>query len=102
MRGVALGIVALIAVIFAFSGAGTLNLSRAGSGEVAKVEDLIITEQDVAFKLEELKSRIPQENIGLSEEEASQPEVQAVLAAGHAAHPACQAAGRGAQGCQYL
>ena len=69
MRGVALGIVALIAVIFAFSGAGTLNLSRAGSGEVAKVEDLIITEQDVAFKLDELKSRILQENSGLSEEE---------------------------------
>ena len=66
MRGVALGIVGLIAVIFAFSGAGTLSLSRAGSAEVASVGDHIITEQDVAFKLEELKTRILRENDGLS------------------------------------
>ena len=69
MRGVALGIVGLIAVIFAFSGAGTLTLSRAGSAEVASVGDYSITEQDVAFKLEELKTRILRENDGLSDDQ---------------------------------
>ena len=69
IRGVAIGIVGLIAIIFAFSGAGTLTLTRAGSAEVASVDDHIITEQDVAIKLQQIKTSILLENNGMSEEQ---------------------------------
>ena len=69
IRGVAIGIVGLIAIIFAFSGAGTLTLNRAGSAEVASVDDHIITEQDVAIKLQQIKTSILLENNGMSEEQ---------------------------------
>ncbi|MDE0841263.1 MAG: SurA N-terminal domain-containing protein [Porticoccaceae bacterium] len=65
MRGIALVIVGFIAIIFTFSGIGSLSMTGVGSGAAASIDGDAITEQDVALELQLTKSRILSENQGL-------------------------------------
>ena len=62
MRGVAIGIVGFIAIIFAFSGAGTLTLNRAGSAEVASVDEVRVREAAVE-SLKDIAMKMPADHI---------------------------------------
>ncbi len=65
MRGIALVIVVFIAIIFTFSGVGSMSMTGSGGPTAASVDGDVITEQDVALELQQTKSRILNENEGL-------------------------------------
>lgn len=65
MRGIALVIVVFIAIIFTFSGVGSLSMTGSGGATAASVDGDAITEQDVALELQQTKSRILNQNEGL-------------------------------------
>ena len=65
MKGIAFAIVVLIAIVFAFSGIGSLSISGSASETAVKVNGERITELEVQQALNTEKQRILNENEGL-------------------------------------
>ena len=65
MKGIAFGIVILIAIVFAFSGIGSLSISGSASDTAVTVNGEKVTELSVARAITGEKRRILRENEGL-------------------------------------
>ena len=79
MKGIAFAIVVLIAIVFAFSGIGSLSISGSASETAVKVNGERVTELQVQQALNSEKQRILNENEGLDaallEDELIRPQV---------------------------
>ena len=79
MKGIAFAIVVLIAIVFAFSGIGSLSISGSASETAVKVNGERVTELQVQQALNSEKQRILNENEGLDaallEDELLRPQV---------------------------
>jgi peptidyl-prolyl cis-trans isomerase D len=79
MKGIAFAIVVLIAIVFAFSGIGSLSISGSASETAVKVNGERVTELQVQQALNSEKQRILSENEGLDaallEDELLRPQV---------------------------
>ena len=62
MKGVALGITILIAVVFIFSGTGTVFLANSSNGAVASVGETEISEFDLLRSISNQKQQILEQN----------------------------------------
>ena len=65
MKGIAFGIVILIAIVFAFSGIGSLSMSGSGADTAVIVNGEKVTELSVLRAISSEKRRILNENEGL-------------------------------------
>ena len=65
MKGIAFAIVVLIAIVFAFSGIGSLSVSGSASETAVKVNGERVSELQVQQALNSEKQRILNENEGL-------------------------------------
>ncbi len=79
MKGIAFGIVILIAIVFAFSGIGSLSMSGSGADTAVTVNGETVTEFSVLRAISSEKRRILDENEGLDasllEDELIRPQV---------------------------
>ncbi len=79
MKGIAFGIVILIAIVFAFSGIGSLSMSGSGADTAVTVNGETVTELSVLRAIRSEKRRILDENEGLDasllEDELIRPQV---------------------------
>ena len=79
MKGIAFGIVILIAIVFAFSGIGSLSMSGSGADTAVTVNGEKVTEFSVLRAISSEKRRILDENEGLDasllEDELIRPQV---------------------------
>ncbi|ETN92541.1 Peptidyl-prolyl cis-trans isomerase D [Gammaproteobacteria bacterium MOLA455] len=79
MKGIAFGIVILIAIVFAFSGIGSLSMSGSGADTAVTVNGENVTELSVLRAIRSEKRRILDENEGLDasllEDELIRPQV---------------------------
>ena len=79
MKGIAFGIVILIAIVFAFSGIGSLSMSGSGADTAVIVNGEKVTELSVLRAISSEKRRILNENEGLDasllEDELIRPQV---------------------------
>jgi peptidyl-prolyl cis-trans isomerase D len=99
MKGIAFGIVILIAIVFAFSGIGSLSMSGSGADTVVTVNGEKVTELSVLRAISSEKRRILSENEGLDasllEDELIRPQVMEQLIGRRLLSQAAKSAGMG-------
>jgi len=99
MKGIAFGIVILIAIVFAFSGIGSLSMSSSGADTAVTVNGEKVTELSVLRAISSEKRRILSENEGLDasllEDELIRPQVVEQLIGRRLLSQAAKSAGMG-------
>ena len=99
MKGIAFGIVILIAIVFAFSGIGSLSMSSSGADTAVTVNGEKVTELSVLRAISSEKRRILSENEGLNasllEDELIRPQVVEQLIGRRLLSQAAKSAGMG-------
>ena len=99
MKGIAFGIVILIAIVFAFSGIGSLSMSGSGADTAVIVNGEKVTELSVLRAISSEKRRILNENEGLDasllEDELIRPQVVEQLIGRRLLSQAAKSAGMG-------
>jgi len=99
MKGIAFGIVILIAIVFAFSGIGSLSMSGSGADTAVTVNGEKVTELSVLRAITGEKRRILSENEGLDasllEDELIRPQVMEQIIGRRLLSQAAKSAGMG-------
>lgn len=99
MKGIAFGIVILIAIVFAFSGIGSLSMSGSGADTAVTVNGEKVTELTVLRAISSEKRRILSENEGLDasllEDELIRPQVMEQIIGRRLLSQAAKSAGMG-------
>ena len=99
MKGIAFGIVILIAIVFAFSGIGSLSMSGSGADTAVTVNGEKVTELSVLRAISSEKRRILNENEGLDasllEDELIRPQVVEQIIGRRLLSQAAKSAGMG-------
>jgi peptidyl-prolyl cis-trans isomerase D len=99
MKGIAFGIVILIAIVFAFSGIGSLSMSGSGADTAVTVNGEKVTELSVLRAISSEKRRILSENEGLDasllEDELIRPQVVEQIIGRRLLSQAAKSAGMG-------
>ncbi len=99
MKGIAFGIVILIAIVFAFSGIGSLSMSGSGADTAVTVNGEKVTELNVLRAISSEKRRILSENEGLDasllEDELIRPQVMEQIIGRRLLSQAAKSAGMG-------
>jgi len=99
MKGIAFGIVILIAIVFAFSGIGSLSMSGSGADTAVIVNGEKVTELTVLRAISSEKRRILSENEGLDasllEDELIRPQVMEQIIGRRLLSQAAKSAGMG-------
>jgi peptidyl-prolyl cis-trans isomerase D len=99
MKGIAFGIVILIAIVFAFSGIGSLSMSGSGADTAVTVNGEKVTELSVLRAISSEKRRILSENEGLDaallQDELIRPQVVEQIIGRRLLSQAAKSAGMG-------